>query len=273
MTKRIKKPPVKPEKRLEWLHRVEKDGETFTHIAESDGFDIRTVRKHVDLARMERDVHQARTEVLRSALEGHYSDLLETVRDIENQVVSEKQVSLDKDIPLISGLRQHMPRSPLWENLRKWNQTLIELAELEDMIRNKLQKEIAVDGRLDSIISQGSEGATPAAVNVLVYQMEQWTRGLEGLKIDRDIRLEKAPGASVGMSYGFSHFGEINMDSVDIVKALLIDFERNTKDWPEYLQMEKLSARLRRLKKSIGDILTAVLLRRIVPGRCKYCPL
>ena len=89
MAKRVKKPPVKPEKRLEWLQRFEKDGETLTHIAETDKFDIRTVRKHVELARMERDVHQARTEVLRNALESHYSDLLGTVRNIE-KLVSDK---------------------------------------------------------------------------------------------------------------------------------------------------------------------------------------
>ena len=53
MAKRTRKPPVKPEKRLEWLHRVDKEGETLVHIAESDNFDIRTVRKHVEAARQE----------------------------------------------------------------------------------------------------------------------------------------------------------------------------------------------------------------------------
>lgn len=272
MARRIKKPPVKPETRLEWLDRIEK-GETPPQIAERDQFDVRTVRKHVELARLERDVQQARSEVLRNALESHYRDLLETARNIENQVFGESQVSLERDVPLMSGLRQHMPRSPLWENLRKWNWTLTELAELESMIRSKVQKEIEADGRLNGIVSQGANGVIPAAVDVLIHQVKEWARGLEGLKIDRDIHLEKAPEGRVRMRYGFSHFGEIEESRVETIKAVLIDFESELKNRAEYLEMEKLYNKLERLKKGIGEILTVVLLRRIVPGKCKYCPL
>jgi hypothetical protein len=271
MTKRIKKPAIKPEKRLEWLRRVEKEGETLTHIVESDSVDIRTVRKHVELARLERDVQHARSEVLRNALEGHFSDLLDTVRSVEKQVFGESQVSLEQ--PLMSGLRQHMPRSPLWENLRKWNRTLTELAELEGMIRNNVQREIEADGRLNRIVSQGSNGVIPAVVDALFHQMKEWARGREGLKIDRDIHIEKAKEGRVRMRYGFSRFGEIEESQVETIKAVLIDFESGLKDQSEYLEMEKLFNRLGRLKKSIGEILTVVLLRRIVPGRCKFCPL
>jgi len=271
MTKRIKKPAIKPEKRLEWLRRVEKEGETLTHIVESDSVDIRTVRKHVELARLERDVQHARSEVLRNALEGHFRDLLDTVRSVEKQVFGESQVSLEQ--PLMSGLRQHMPRSPLWENLRKWNRTLIELAELEDVIRKKIQQAIEADGRLNGIVSQVADGVIKAAVDVLVYQMKEWARGREGLKIDRDIHTQKTEPGRVIMRYGSSHFGEIEEGQVEIIKTVLIDFESGLKDQSEYLEMEKLYNRLGRLKKSIGEIMTVVLLRRIVPGRCKFCPL
>ena len=271
MAKRTKKPPVKPEKRLEWLHRVEKEGETLTHIAESDDFDLRTVRKHIEIARLERDVQKARSEVLRDALEGHYRDLLDTVRNIEKQVFSELQVSLD--IPLMSGLRQHMPRSPLWENLRKWNRTLTEVDELEAVIRNNLQREIEADGRLNDIVSEGANGVIAAAVDVLVHQVKEWARGREGLKIDRDIHIEKTKEGRVRMRYGFSSFGEIEESQVEIIKAVLIDFESGLKDRSEYLEIERLFNRLGRLKTNIGEVLTVVLLRRIVPGRCKYCPL
>ena len=54
MAKRIKMPAIKPETRVEWLKRSEL-GETPPQIAEADSVDVRTVRKHVELARMERD--------------------------------------------------------------------------------------------------------------------------------------------------------------------------------------------------------------------------
>ena len=272
MPKRIKKPAVRPETRHEWLKRYER-GETPPQIAEADEFDVRTVRKHVELARLESDVRRARSEVLRNALEDHYRDLLKTVRNIEKQMSGEAMVSIEKEQPLIMGLRQHMPRSPLWENLRKWNRTLTELAELEDVIRNNIRQAIEADGRLNGIVSKGANGVIPAAIDVLVHQMKEWARGREGLKMDRDIHLEKTSEGKAKMRYGFSHFGELKESSVEIIKAVLIDFESGLKKRPEYLEMEKLYGKLGRLKTNIGESLTVILLRRIVPGRCKYCPL
>lgn len=271
MAKRIKKPPVKPEKRLEWLHRVEKEGETLTHIAESDDFDLRTVRKHIELARLERDVQHARSEVLRNALEGHFRDLLDTVRSIEKQVFGESQVSLEQ--PLMSGLRQHMPRSPLWENLRRWNRTLNELVELEAVIRNNLLREIEADGRLNNIASEGANGVIQPAIDVFVHQVKEWARGREGFKIDRDIHIENTSEGRVRMRYGSPSFGEMEEGQVETIKTVLIGFESGLKDRSEYPEIGNLFNRLGRLKKSIGEILTVVLLRRIVPGRCKFCPL
>ncbi len=274
MTKRIKKPPVKPEKRLEWLHRVDKEGETLVHIAESDDFDLRTVRKHIEIARLERDVQKARSEVLRDVLVDHYRDLLDTVRNIEKQVSGEALVSMEKEQPLMLGLRMHMARSPLWENLRKWNRTLTELAESKDLIRNKIQIDIEADGRLNGIVSQGADGVIPAAaVDVLVHQVKEWARGREGLKMDRDIHPEKTSEGRVRMRYGFSSFGEIKESQVEIIKTVLIDFESGLKDRSEYLEIERLFNRLGRLKVSILEILTVILLRRIVPGKCKFCPI
>jgi len=272
MAKRTKKPPVKPETRREWLDRVEK-GETPPQIAERDEFDVRTVRKHVELARLERDVQQARSAVLRDALESHYRDLMETARNIENQVSGEAQVSLEKGLPLLTGLRQHMPRSPLWGNLKSWNQTLTELAALQDTIRQKLVINIKDDGRLNAVISHGANGVITAAVKVLLFQMQEWPRGREGLKIDRDIHLEPTSEGRVSMRYGFSHFGKMEKIQAEITTKVLADFEQKITQWPEYLQLEKLYSKLPRLKKGISEVLTVVLLRRIVPGKCKYCPL
>ena len=121
--------------------------------------------------------------------------------------------------------------------------------------------------------SDGANGVVLAAVDVLVYQIKEWARGREGLKIDSDIHLEKTSEGRVSMRYGFSHFGEIEESHVEVIKAVLLDFESRLRNYAEYLEMEKLFNRLGRLKTSIWEILTVILLRRIVPGRCKFCPL
>lgn len=272
MAKRIKMPTIKPEKRLEWLKRSEL-GETPPQIAQADSVDVRTVRKHVELARMERDVKDARSAVLREALEAHYRDLLDTVRNIQSQITAESPVSLEKDVPLMLGLKQHMPRSPLWENLRKWNQTLQELGELESKLLQRVQKEIEEDGRLEGIASYNSNEVILATVEVLVHQVKQWTRGSEGLLLDRNFRLEKASEGRVRVVYGFSHFGEVEESHGGIIKDVVKDIELKMRQWPEYLEAEKLVNRISRIGIAIRELVTVILLRRIVPGKCKYCPL
>ncbi|OGO15915.1 MAG: hypothetical protein A2Z02_06385 [Chloroflexi bacterium RBG_16_48_7] len=272
MVKRIKKPAIKQEKRLEWLKRAEQ-GETVPKIAEADQVDVRTVRKHVELGRMERDMQQARSAVLRDSLEGHYRDLLDTARNIENQVNAESQIAQDKDVPLMYGLHQHTPRSPLWENTRKWNRTVTELGELEAKIRNDIQTAVEADDRLKGLISKYSGGIIPAVINVLVHQVNKWTRGEEGLIMNRDFHIEKTAEGRVLPRYGFSNFGEIEGYQVETLKAVLVDVEVRIKQWPECSQMENLLNRLSRLKKSIREVLTTIILRRILPGKCKYCPL
>jgi len=272
MPKRRKLPAIKPEKRLEWSKRSEL-GETPPQIAEVDHVDVRTVRKHIELARMERDVKEARSAVLRNALEAHYRDLLDTVRDIESWITAESPAPLEKDVPLMFGLRQHMPRSRLWENLRRWNQTLQELAELEAKLPQRVQEEVDKDGSPKGIVSHDSNEVIPATKEVLVHQVKQWARGSKGLMLDRNFRLEKASEGRVRVIYGFSHFGEVEESQAGTIKSVISDFEPKIKQWPEYLEMEKLVNRISRLGIAIRELLTVILLRRIVPGKCKFCPL
>lgn len=206
-------------------------------------------------------------------LVAHYQDLIETAKDIQKQVSSQGPVASEKHTPLIAGLRMHMPRSPLWENLKKWNQTITELSEGENLIRARLQKEIEADGRLNEIVSYDANEVIPAALDILIHQIEQWIRQSGGLQMEYDIHVEKRAEGKVSMRYGFSVFGEIDESNVDIIKAVLADFERDIRDWPEFLRMENLYSRLGRLQKRISEILTIIFLRRIVPGKCRYCPL
>ena len=81
MAKRIRKPAIKPEQRLDWLRRYE-DGESPPKIAENDKVDVRTVRKHIEMAKQEREVKEARSMVLRNALELHYRDLCDCAKKL-----------------------------------------------------------------------------------------------------------------------------------------------------------------------------------------------
>jgi len=103
--------------------------------------------------------------------------------------------------------------------------------------------------------------------------MKEWAGGRDGLKMNQDIHIEIVSKGIAMMRYGFSSFGVTEEGNIETIKAALVDFEAMVKQYPEYIEMEKFNDRLVRLKKSIYDVVTTVLLRRIVPGRCKYCPI
>lgn len=273
MPKRIKKPPVKPEVRRDWLRRYEA-GETPPKIAEADEFDVRTVRKHIDLARREREVQEARSTVLRNALEQHYRDLWEAAEKLDSQIAAEKGITLpiDRD-RLLGALREHLPRIPLWKNLQRWNGTLDDLANLEKNIRQRLQQETTSNHRLQEVSSQPAGSIANGIVEALVFQMKSWARGWKGLDVGTDIHLKPADKGFVTLQYGSFHMGLVEEHNAERVREVLGDFETKTVHWEETEEMEKLFKRLETLQKNMRDGLAVIILRRIVPGKCKYCPL
>ena len=75
MRRRGKRPAAPPNTYREWLQRSER-GETPPEIAKADGYDVRTVRRNLELARQEREQREARSVVYSRALEDHYADLV-----------------------------------------------------------------------------------------------------------------------------------------------------------------------------------------------------
>ena len=70
-----RKSNIPPAQRREWLERWER-GERKDDIAKKDRRNPRTVADHIERARLERDLEQARQEQLRDALQAHQQDML-----------------------------------------------------------------------------------------------------------------------------------------------------------------------------------------------------
>lgn len=272
MVKRIKKPPVKPEKRLEWLRRYE-EGELPPKIADSDDFDVRTVRKHIELAKQEREAHEARSHVLRNALESHYQDLCKFAEDLDSEIVEERITSSSlRDSRMWSALRQHLPRSSLWVKLGRWDHVLEEISKLEDDVRGKLKHEIERDSRLSKILAAGVKGFIPGMVEALIFQIKSWAREREGLNIRDNFEVKPAGEGFANVNYGAFNMNKVEDKHVAPIKEAVIDFESKIADWEDYKNMQRLFMELERLKLALRDELAIITLRRVVPGRCKYCP-
>ena len=93
--KRTRKSPISAEIRAEWYRR-HKRGETPPQIAEADDVDDRTVRKHLNLAEREMDMHEARTTLLQDALRDHYKDMNAIIKQIETCLLSNQRFDLLK---------------------------------------------------------------------------------------------------------------------------------------------------------------------------------
>lgn len=273
MSKRIKKPPVKLEQRQDWLERYEL-GESPPKIARSDGFDIRTVRKHIEQAKQEREVKEARSMVLRNALERHYKDMCDYAQRLDSEIAGQTVVSWSlHDEQIRAALRQHLPRSPIWAYLNQYATLPQQITELKDEAGKKLGEAVASDSRLSPVLSTGEMGVIPGIIVALSLQIEQWPQGISGLNLEYNLIQEPAEEGFVNLRYGPAQMGKVKKEHVTIIREVLQDWESRLKDWEEFRKLERCFVELRRVKVNMRDELAVIILRRIVPGRCKYCPL
>ena len=277
MAKRIKKPPVKLEQRREWLRRSEM-GESVPKIADSDDFDVRTVRKHIELAKQEREVKEARAAVLRNALERHYDDLRKFAETLNSAILGAGNIPSSPDDDLMeAALRQHLPRSPIWGYMSK-RQNLQQRADEEQQKLEMVTEEtVKADRRLTPLINAGLDGIVPGIVAVLVAEAKQWSHGNTGYSLKDSLVMEPAGEGLVNPRFGFSHMGIMEVEHseryVKIVHDVLEDLESRIRDWEDYHNLEKTIAEIGSLGRKLREELAVIRLRRIVPGRCKYCPL
>ena len=277
MAKRIKKPPVKLEQRREWLRRSEMD-ESVPKIADSDDFDVRTVRKHIELAKQEREVKEARAAVLRNALERHYDDLRKFAETLNSEILGVGNIPSSPDDDFMeAALRQHLPRSPIWGYMLKWQNLRQRADEEQQKLEMVIEESVKTDHRLTPLINASLDGIVPGTISVLVAEAKQWSHGNTGYSLKDSLVKEPAGEELVNLRFGFSHIGIMEVEHSEryakIVHDVIEDLESRIRDQEDYRNLEKTIAEIGRLGGKLREELAVIRLRRIVPGRCKYCPL
>lgn len=277
MAKRIKKPPVLPEQRLDWLRRSE-EGESVPKIASNDGYDVRTIRRHIELAKQQREVKDARATVLRNALERHYEDLCSFAERLDPTIAKKiPNLSPTDDNFMEAALRQHLPRSPIWGYLANKRSLQQEYTALLTKVKGRVERTVRVERRFDPLLSAGLSEVVPSIIIAFAFQVEKWSLGFEGLKVRDNLRIEPAGEGLVQLCYGFSRMDIVKSKDAEgylntlgkIIKYL----EKNIRKWKSFDNLRKTSGEINRLDRKLHKELTVIRLRRIVPGRCKYCPL
>lgn len=148
-----------------------------------------------------------------------------------------------------------------------------ELSVLDNNTQQHLREVLQAEPRLTEILAAREEGVIPGMVHALSLKMKSLAREWKGFDIDQNFRVEPAQEGFVTVNYGSAHMGKVKEEHADIIRETLADFELEVTTWKEYEDMVKLFAEMKRLKVILHEELTIITLRRIVPGKCKYCPL
>ena len=277
MAGKIKKFRITPEQRLDWLRRYE-DGESPPSIAKKDQVDVRTVRKHIELAKQETEVKEARSMVLRNALERHYQDLCDYARTLTTYPSGEATGAHGPySEHMRNALRQHIPRSTIWGYLNQRDSLRQRITELTEQIENRIEELVRSDARLSTGLTEDSSGLIDGFIEALKFQAAQWARGYRGLDIEQNLRTEPAGEGFVIFRYGAFGLATVEQTHLrtvsEVMREALRDLESRLKELEELSKLQKSLLDLSRVEKNLNDEIAVITLRRVVPGRCHYCPL
>ena len=164
-----RKPTVPPEKRREWLRRLEQGGESPPEIAKADGYDVRTVRKFLEQEQQDREMREARGAVLRNALERHYADLCNFAAKLNGELdTKDGSLVLLREDPMWPVFREHLPRSTIWRNLDRWGSLKKEIDQKGEELFKIYQTLLVDKSGLTIVDTMDQEGLFIGAVQALV---------------------------------------------------------------------------------------------------------
>lgn len=271
---RKKKPTVSPELARKWLSRREEHGESVTQIAKAYGYDARTVRKYLDLLSEEREEREARQAVLRGALERHHADLcsfIERLRDdISGRAPTVVSSTLKKD-PLYKAIQQHISRWPLWKDIEKLEQLKEPFDSALQAVSKRVRKEVKKRSSLNFVSSSGSSiGLLEGWIDGIAFHLQSTASGGRGLKgVDYS---KKEVESDILVQRGAYTIALVSQDQAREVEKLHSSMLDEAPNWEESALLFKCVEDFTKIQGNIKQQLTKIILRRILPGRCIYCP-
>ncbi len=267
--------------RRRWAEQVEGGTQTEAQIAKEAGFDVRTVRSHIARAREELAAERATAAALQSAMTAHYGDLCALANGLAGSLALPPARLLPAGIvlplrvkrpftvgglssTLLSGyphadrlivaLAQHLPRSSLWADIRKWDRIVDVFKRNRDRLSSRLKDVLARAG-LDDV------GGRDAALQ----HLDSLAAGGAGILPLTSWRVEA--GVVWAGALGIARAGRPEHVREAFLKRL-----GDAEAWPETRERIDLYRKAGELLDRLRDELETIALRRVVPGSCRYCP-
>ena len=269
-----KKAAVGPETSRNWVRRLD-EGETPPQIAEADSFDVRTVRKYIAIAQEEREMREARSAVLRQALEMHYADLVGFAGKLEAGLRSPSFSPLrDRGDRLWRALKDHLPRSPLWRGLDRWEALQRERAKTEEQALRRLEEKLQDTSRCGLAGgAQSVEFDTDGLADLVLVRIREVAAPRNAPLQPYVVTIETTSDGFTRLECNARTCATVDGANDAVVKDLIQDLIAAVIEWPEVETLARTLAELERLTRTLSEELITITLRRVVPGRCRYCPL
>jgi len=273
MAKRTRKPPVKPEKAREWLKRNEEMGESPPQIARSDGYDVRTVRKQLERMRQERELREAKQVVLRQALEKHYADICTFAENLMAEFVlstlSEVPVTLKRD-PMWKAMREHLPRSSIWRDITAWDRLVEGFRLSAGAVMERTRNEAEAKTGLRFVSSPNEIGLIEGLLKAILFHLQSLAEGGQGLSDIRFSRTKTQTG--IRLEWGAFTIGNVPEDKAEQVEESCLSLIKEATSWEENEALSKQIRELAKVWEDLKEEITRIILRRVVEGKCRYCP-
>ena len=261
---------VQPEQRIRWLKRFE-EGESIFKIAIDANVDHRTVKKHIGLARSEKELRDERGIVIRNALERHFSDLLSVIDIILALLDTGEPVELSGDDRYIQdALREHIPRSTIWPLLGNWNSYVDDFTSLKAEIRDKLEKTVSSDVTLAAI--NENKGGELFRRMASALKTDEKNHGRPEQDIEFTGKGEIANLLHV-LSTVFTVFSILDEKELVVAQTALSKIQGEMEAWDEFNALENQYHKLADVRTKLKEALRILKWKRVVPGRCRICPM
>jgi hypothetical protein len=158
----------------------------------------------------------------------------------------------------------------MWSNIEKWGSIVTSYEESVTTLRERVKKEAHRKVGMPFSSSLEQQGIDEGWFDAVTAHAKSTARGDLGLN-DVDYRTEtNSHGITLFRSkYALAVTSEKRLASLKkAFNAMLTDIE----SWPEYDSLKRSTELFISIRSVIQDELTTIIMRRVVSGRCRYCP-
>lgn len=261
------KKSISPQLGREWLRQLE-TGTGITRIAKDNNSDVRTVRRYIEKARQERDEVQARRDFLVKKIEEHQEDLLRELVNLQKLLARHAATTLIPDDPerkkIFSALSEHVGDSTVNKQLKAWENLFAKYTEYKKTVSRELGNE---EG--DFVSNIPGEPELYSWTAGLLYILES---GATFEQAGKTYRKELQEDGKYKVSWGDRNLTRSGV--TDEQADRLIESHKKLVTYAQkYLPGFKKQAQLfKELAGPLMDGLDVYGMKRVVSGRCRYCP-